>query len=376
MENKICVYAICKNEYKFLDKWLESMSEADYIVVLDTGSTDGTYEFLKSDSRVTDVRQVTIEPFRFDIARNESLKLIPDDANILFCTDLDEVLEPGWGDLIRNSWSDDTLRAKYTYIWDHTETGDAATIFLYDKLHTRDYKWYYPVHEVLGHVDNINNRPEDELGKTLDLSGIVVLHHYQDTSKERSNYLPLLELRCDENYEDSYSQYLLGREYALNGDYSSALDIFENLLELKSLIDYPLIQHATLGHMGDIHRLLNQDSEAILCYTLQIQNDPTYREPYVCLAEIYLNLELYEVALGYIKQIFDGSVYRHFDWSERSETWNEKPYDIMSIAYTGIKDYKKAAEYAIQALQYAPLDRRIQQNYLGILNQLKVDKEN
>ena len=44
MKNKICVYAICKDEMKFIDKWIESMSEADYIVVLDTGSTDGTFE--------------------------------------------------------------------------------------------------------------------------------------------------------------------------------------------------------------------------------------------------------------------------------------------------------------------------------------------
>ena len=29
------------------------MSEADYIVVLDTGSTDGTYEKLQQDPRVT-----------------------------------------------------------------------------------------------------------------------------------------------------------------------------------------------------------------------------------------------------------------------------------------------------------------------------------
>ena len=49
MKNKICVYAICKNEMKFIDKWIESMSEADYIVVLDTGSTDGTFEKLQND---------------------------------------------------------------------------------------------------------------------------------------------------------------------------------------------------------------------------------------------------------------------------------------------------------------------------------------
>ena len=62
MNNKICIYAICKDEIKFVDKWLNSMSEADYIVVLDTGSTDGTYEKLKSDPRVTKVVQKKIKP--------------------------------------------------------------------------------------------------------------------------------------------------------------------------------------------------------------------------------------------------------------------------------------------------------------------------
>lgn len=36
---KICIYAICKNEEKFVSRWVESMKEADKIFVLDTGST-------------------------------------------------------------------------------------------------------------------------------------------------------------------------------------------------------------------------------------------------------------------------------------------------------------------------------------------------
>ena len=44
---KVCVYAICKNEEKFAKKWYESMSEADDIYVLDTGSIDDTVEKLK-----------------------------------------------------------------------------------------------------------------------------------------------------------------------------------------------------------------------------------------------------------------------------------------------------------------------------------------
>ena len=44
---KLVVYAICKNEIKFVDRWMESMSEADQVYVLDTGSTDGTPQRLE-----------------------------------------------------------------------------------------------------------------------------------------------------------------------------------------------------------------------------------------------------------------------------------------------------------------------------------------
>ena len=44
---KISVYAICKNEDKFIDRWYNSMKEADDIVVLDTGSSDNSVKLLK-----------------------------------------------------------------------------------------------------------------------------------------------------------------------------------------------------------------------------------------------------------------------------------------------------------------------------------------
>ena len=44
---KVCVYAICKNEEKFIEKWYNSIKEADYICVLDTGSTDNSIKKFK-----------------------------------------------------------------------------------------------------------------------------------------------------------------------------------------------------------------------------------------------------------------------------------------------------------------------------------------
>ena len=92
---KICVYAIAKNEEKFVRRWVESMSEADEIIVLDTGSTDRTTELLSEYEKVR-VYSETVSPWRFDTARNLSLSKVPQDADYCVCTDLDEVFDKGW----------------------------------------------------------------------------------------------------------------------------------------------------------------------------------------------------------------------------------------------------------------------------------------
>ena len=91
---EICVYAISKNESRFVDRWMDSMSEADSVVVLDTGSTDDTVEKLRTRGAVVVVE--SISPWRFDVARNRSLELVPATADLCVCTDLDEVFHPGW----------------------------------------------------------------------------------------------------------------------------------------------------------------------------------------------------------------------------------------------------------------------------------------
>ena len=43
---KIAVYAIARNEEKFVERWYNSMKEADEVFVCDTGSEDNTAEKL------------------------------------------------------------------------------------------------------------------------------------------------------------------------------------------------------------------------------------------------------------------------------------------------------------------------------------------
>ena len=56
---KVCVYAISKNEEKFVDRFMDSVKDADKVFVLDTGSTDRTVEKLKKRGAIVETRIIS-----------------------------------------------------------------------------------------------------------------------------------------------------------------------------------------------------------------------------------------------------------------------------------------------------------------------------
>ena len=132
---KIVVYAICKNEAQFAGRWMDSMSEADQVVVLDTGSTDGTPVLLRELG--AQVTEEVICDWRFDAARNRSLELVPQDADICVCTDLDEVFQPGWRALLEQAWTPGAGQAAYRYTWSFNPDGSEGVVFWQEKIHAR-----------------------------------------------------------------------------------------------------------------------------------------------------------------------------------------------------------------------------------------------
>ena len=143
---KVVVYAICKNERAFADRWMASMSEADEVYVLDTGSTDGTPQRLEELGAHVTVE--TITPWRFDVARNRSLDLVPADADLCVCTDLDEVFQPGWREKVEEAWTPGVDRLLYRYTWNFLPDGREGMVYWYDKMHRRwGCRWVNPVHE-------------------------------------------------------------------------------------------------------------------------------------------------------------------------------------------------------------------------------------
>jgi tetratricopeptide (TPR) repeat protein len=358
--NKICVYAIARNESKFVEKWLSSMSEADYIVVLDTGSNDGTYDMLRKDSRVTRCRQKIITPWRFDTARNLSMELVPDDANILVCTDLDEVFDTGWAETLRARWNpQEHVRGWYQYAWSHDAGGNPNRVFTYDKIHDKNWYWKYQVHECL--VSDIYDSAYTE-EHSLHLNDDVYLHHYPDMNKPRDSYLNLLIERTREYPEDTDGKIYLAHEMHYRGLYQPSIAMLEVIIPIIER-NYNTIELASCFlFLGDNYRCLGDKNKAISNYNRAIEIDRTYREPYLAIAEIMNENGLYHMAVGYVDEAIKQS-YRHYTWLERDTSWKEQVYDILSVSYYYIGEIKASYQNAVLAHEINPANERIASNY-------------
>lgn len=281
---KICVYAICKNESKFVDEWMDVMSEADLVVVTDTGSEDDTVEKLRRRGAVVYVEE--IKPWRFDTARNRSLEHLPRDADICVCTDLDERFVPGWRAKLEEAWVSYTptqsgavaKTGRYLYNWSLKPDGSPDVQFYYFKVHERQgFRWKCPVHEYLEYVGS------DPL-ETVYIDGMV-LNHYPDTDKLRSSYLPLLELAVQEAPEDERMRYYLGREYLYKGQWQDCVDTLSAYL-LMPRATWHEERSAAMRWIARAYHRMGQIREAYIWYFKAIAQAPHMRDAYVEFAQL------------------------------------------------------------------------------------------
>ena len=204
--NKVCIYAICKNEANNAREWYESVKDADYVVVLDTGSHDGTPDILREMGCF--VEETVLRPFRFDEARNGALDLAlaHTDANIFFAMDFDERLQSGWKEFLVSEW-DPKIHTRASY--DLYLGMKAVMPSNRNWIHDRCWKWKYPVHEVM-----VRRDPPCEVwygyDEQLDMHGKVVLRHLDmdNLKPNHKQYLDLMRLRYAEEGDQESAAYL------------------------------------------------------------------------------------------------------------------------------------------------------------------------
>lgn len=341
---KIAVYTIAKNEEQFVEKWYKAAKDADYLLIADTGSTDNTIK--KAKKLGINVVSISVKPWRFDNARNASLAYIPDDVDYCIALDMDEVLVPGWRDELEKALEQGITRPRYKYTWSWHADGTPGLQYGGDKIHTRHgYRWKHPVHEVL-----VADRMIEKQG-WFDIE----IHHFQDRSKARSQYLPLLELAVREDPTDDRNAYYYARELFFHGEFLKATEEFKRHLALPT---------ARWGaERAASYRYLAKCNPAHVQEYLEkaIAEDERRREPKVELALYAYGKRDWELCYSSAISAIEIES-KPLDYLCEDFAWGELVYDLAAISAWNLGKNDEALKYGKIASDMKPNDQRLKKN--------------
>jgi glycosyltransferase involved in cell wall biosynthesis len=223
---KVAVYTIALDEAANVERWANSAVDADYRMVADTGSSDDTVERLIA-AGVT-AHRIAVRPWRFDVARNAAMALIPDDVDVCLTMDMDRFLEPGWRPKLEAAWTPDTT-ALFCRVCYRSSVDDPTPLRAWSakNFHRRwGYRFTRPVHEALAFTGG------EEVTRSCD---DIVIYEVQDHSKNtRSQYMPLMELALKEDPDDAQICFWLARDYMWANRHEQGVALLQRYLSLRT----------------------------------------------------------------------------------------------------------------------------------------------
>lgn len=343
---KICVYAISKNEAHFVQRFCESAKDADLILIADTGSDDGLPEEAANHGAV--VHHICITPWRFDLARNAALALVPRDIDVCISLDIDELLQPGWREEIERVWKKgETTRLRYMFDW------GCGIQFYYEKIHARHgYMWHHPCHEY--------PIPDGRITEVWAQTDMLLAVHKPDPTKSRGQYMDLLELSVKEDPQCPRNAFYYARELSFHRRWQESIDACKNYLSLPRATWHNERCYA-YRVIGRCHSELGRPWEAEKAFQMAASEAPDTREPWCELAMLMYRNSRWEECFAYAMRALR-IVDRMAVYTCDPEVWGHQPHDLASIAAWHLGLLDKALEEAQLALEKSPDDVRLKLN--------------
>ena len=339
---KVAVYTIAKNEEQFVQRWYDSAKNADYLFILDTGSSDRTVEIAKELG--INVKVEIINPWRFDTARNIALDNLPQDIDYCIALDMDEVLVSGWRDHLIQMFEMEITRPRYQYTWSWNEDGSPNLQYGGDKIHSRHgFTWKHPVHEVLS--------AESEKQGWCGLE----IHHFPDHTKSRGQYFPLLELAVQEDPDDDRNAHYLAREYYFHNMYDKAKEEFIRHLNLPRAVWKP-------ERAASMRYLSKCDTDNRHYWLLMASKEcPDRREAWVELAKYYYEQERWMPCFEAASKALEIKE-KPLEYLCDSFSWGYAPHDYAALSAYYLGFYFEAYCHGVNAIEHAPDDGRLNKN--------------
>jgi glycosyltransferase involved in cell wall biosynthesis len=342
---KICVYAISKNEEQFVKRFCNSARGADLILIADTGSTDNTASLARECGAT--VYDISVKPWRFDMARDTAMCLIPGDFDVCVSLDLDEVLELGWREEIERVWTPETTRLRYKFDWGH------GILFYYEKIHHRQgYHWHHPVHEY--------PRPDQRTKEVYAQTDMLLVSHHPDPTKSRGQYLDLLRMAVKEDPSCPRNAFYFARELTFYNLWDESIEALHAYLK-NPRADWPNERCYAMRLLGKAHDEKGNHWEALKWFRMAIAEAPGTREPWVDAAMSYYRKSMWKECHHAATMALEIKS-KELVYTCDPEVWGSKPHDLAAISAYNLGYTDEAIRHGAEAVRLSPNDERLIRN--------------
>ncbi|MCI8307225.1 MAG: glycosyltransferase [Lachnospiraceae bacterium] len=353
----VCI--IAKNEERVIDKCLSALTIPDIeIIFVDTGSTDGTRE---TASKYTD----KIFDFEwcndFSAARNFAVSKASYDC--ILSVDADEVLKASDADAAhlreladRITRSDDNILGNITcrsfYSNGQDDGGETVNIERIPRMFSkRRFIYSGIVHEQLVPLRNPSDseRTYVETGLTFDHYGYFGDEFFIEQKTARN--IELLSRMHEDNPDDPYVLYQLGKSYYMRHDYETARELFDKCLyfDLEPSLEYVSDLVTSYGYT-----LLNTGRYEAALSLEGIYGDFSHSCEFVFLMGlIYMNNGFIDNAVNEFQKA------AKFNACKIEGCNSYKPYYNIGVIYECTGNKKLAREYYKKCGRYSPAKQRL-----------------
>ena len=331
MTVSISAVLIVKNEAHVIERCIESLHGVNEIVILDTGSSDGTQERARqAGARVVELTP-PLKPFHFAEARNKANALAENDWVLVL--DADEILHAGSLKALRKTIEKDPeLTAVKTPFIMRAEGTDRTMLIKKVKCFRRSaYEWRYRVHEQL--------RPLGE-EKVVFIDGATVEHRPpEEKAKRHAQNIELLQLCVKETPEYTRAWRHLGQELMLQNRPEEAIPKLKRYL--KDTKDNEIDKSQVACYIAQAYTKLKRIKEAIEFYACAVTIAPFRREPIFWGARLLYENRRFDEAVQWLEKCLEipvdkkpGSNY------DEDEMWGNMPLEVLAIIKQQIAEAK------------------------------------
>lgn len=374
---KFSVVLIARNEIKTLPKLMNSLSEfkarGGEVILVDTGSTDGTAAFARDmdckvaevgdrfrvlidESSANKINELFVEKgdenivspgdtlFDYSAARNFAATLASND--VIATPDCDEVYTKFDIDEIEKRIEAGVDQLEYNFVFAHDDVGNEMIKFLHCKFYNKTkLQWVNIIHEVLSPING------NEARREFLPESIIKLEHWQNHETNRGHYLKGLAFDCLQSPNNDRNAHYFGRELMYTGRFRSAIKQLTKHVEMKR---WPTEASQSMVFIGDCFAVLGEFDNAIAAWSKAFDMEPNRREPLMKLAEHYyrqnkpMQCAAYAAAATQIK----GDNY----YANYQPYYENLPHELLYWAYWNLNDLNSSLRHFNAAQGYQPLN--------------------